>query len=528
MENFQGIIIISTILLALLAIADKLRLPNPVLLVLAGLGIGFIPGIPTFQLDPEVVFLVFLPPILFHAASNTSWHDFKTDIKPISALAIALVILTSAAVAITSYFLIPGFTLPMAFVLGAIVSPPDAVAATSMTKGLGLNRRVVTIIEGESLVNDASALITYRFAIAAIGSGSFVLWQAGLHFIVLVGGGILFGIAIGLLLIEIHKRILNNSIISTSLTLLTPFVTYLLAEKIHASGVLAVVSAGLIIAWRAPDIFSHYTRLRSKAVWDTIIFLLNSFIFILIGLQLPSILSDLKNYSSGELFLFGCTISLVTILVRIIWVFAAAYFTASFFTKGNESITNTTWKNVLIVAWTGTRGVVSLATALALPIVMSNGTQFPQRSLILFISFVVIFVTLVVQGLSLPILVRILKIKPNLDSGAEEKDLRRLIASNTLAFIENQTEALDEQTKTEVKRPYLEAIRMTAPLAEHQTRNFESLVQMKIAILAFERQLIINFHKEGRFDQSIIRRIERELDNKELQLNRSLKKIRSR
>src|SRR5688500_10084279 len=225
MQNFATLIIVLTALIALLAAADKFRLPNPVLLVVAGLCIGFIPSMPGISLNPDVVFLIFLPPILYDAASNTSWHDFKSEIKPISTLAIALVIFTTGAVAIASHTMIPGFTWPLAFVLGAIVSPPDAVAATTVTKGLGLNKKVITILEGESLVNDASALITYRFAIAAIGTGSFVLWQAGIDFILVVAGGIVTGLAIGYMLIIIHKRILNNSIISTSLSLLTPFLS---------------------------------------------------------------------------------------------------------------------------------------------------------------------------------------------------------------------------------------------------------------------------------------------------------------
>src|SRR5690242_11484257 len=249
MEKFEIIVLIFALLIALLALADNLKIPNSVLLVVAGLGISFIPSLPQISLDPAVVFLLFLPPVLHHAASNTSWHDFKTEIKPISTLAIALVFLTTLAVATASHFLIPGISWPVAFVLGAIVSPPDAVAATNITKGLGLNRRIVTILEGESLVNDASALLAYRYAIIAIGTGTFVLWRAGLDFVFDVGGGIATGICVGYLLVQVHKRILNNSTISTSLTLLTPFISYLLAEQLHASGVIAVVSTGLLISW---------------------------------------------------------------------------------------------------------------------------------------------------------------------------------------------------------------------------------------------------------------------------------------
>jgi len=324
MQNFEIIIIIFAVLIALMAVTDKIKLPNAVLLVTAGLTIGFIPALPSLVLDPEVVFLLFLPPILYDAATHTSWHDFKSEIRPISTLAITLVFLTTTAVALTCYFIIPGFTWPLAFILGAIVSPPDAVASTSITRGLGLNKRIITILEGESLVNDASALIAYRFAIAALSTGVFVFWKAGVDFFWVTIGGILIGMAVGYLLSEIHKRILNNSIISTSLTLLTPFVSYLAAEHIHTSGVLAVVSTGLMMSWRAPEMFSFQTRIRNRAVWDTVIFLLNGFIFILIGLQLPLILSELGGYGTARLIGYGLLVSGVTIAVRIRWVFGSA------------------------------------------------------------------------------------------------------------------------------------------------------------------------------------------------------------
>jgi len=296
MENFTVVIFIMAILIALSAIADKSKLPYPVLLVVVGLVIGFIPALPDLSMDPDVVFLIFLPPLLYDAASKTSWHELRTSIRPISALAFTLVIFTTLAVAVCAHYLIPGFTWPLSFLLGAIVSPPDAVAATSITKGLGLNKKVITILEGESLLNDASALIAYRYAIVAVTTGSFILWQAALQFFLVAGGGILIGIASGYLFVFAHKKIYNNAIVETSLTLLSPFIAYLLAEHFHVSGILAVVSAGLIISWRAPEIFSYHVRMRSRVVWDSLIFLLNGFIFILIGLQLPSIIKDLGDY----------------------------------------------------------------------------------------------------------------------------------------------------------------------------------------------------------------------------------------
>ena len=534
MHNLAIILIIFGTLLALQAVADKIKLPNAVLLVIVGLSLWFIPGLPALELNPDVVFLIFLPPILYDAASHTSWHDFKAEIRPISTLAITLVFLTTGAVAIACYYTIPGFTWPLAFVLGAIISPPDAVAATSIIKGMGLNKKVLTILEGESLVNDASALIAYRFAIAAIGTGSFVFLQAGIDFLVLLFGGIVVGLVLGFFFSLIHRMVKNNAMISTSLTLLTPFVAYLVAEHWHTSGVLAVVSAGLMISWRSSEIFSYETRIRNQAVWDTVIFLLNGFIFIIIGLQLPSILGDLGEYTMDDLLFYGGLVAGVTIAVRVLWVFGASY---SFFksTHKDSPEDGDTWKNVLIVAWTGTRGVISLATALALPLTLADGTAFPHRSLILFLAFAVIFVTLVVQGLSLPLLIRILRVKPH-QHIEEERDLRLLMATNVISFIDHElSETINDQIKLQVKRPYTEIARALSKELKNERsgtriiyppQDKEKLLNAKMEIHEFQRQLLINFHKTGTFNQSIIRRLEQELDYEELQLNRTAKKKR--
>lgn len=533
MRNFEIIVMVFAILIALLAVADKWKLPGPVLLVTVGLSLGFIPSLPSFVLDPNVVFLLFLPPVLYDAASHTSWHDFKSEIKPISTLAFALVFFTTMSVAVVSFFLIPGFTWPMAFVLGAIVSPPDAVAATGIIRGLGLNKRVITILQGESLVNDASALIAYRFAITAMSTGTFLLWDAGLHFLLLVAGGILAGIIIGYLFILIHKTILNNSIISTSLTILTPFIAYLAAEIVHTSGVLAVVSTGLMISWRAPEIFSYQTRIRNRAVWDTAIFLLNGFIFILIGLQIPFILSDLGSYSQSDLIIYGLAVSGVTILIRILWVFSAAYSPLGKNINPDEKDPyGDNWKNVMIVAWTGTRGVVSLATALALPLMLDNQGPFPQRSLILFLSFVVIFMTLVVQGLSLPVLIKLLGIKSHHDQIDDEREFRLLMASSSLNFIDNDLSVpITEHFKNQLRKPYIEII--TALSKQLRDANEQAETRKPVLttpeltaqqeLIGFQRQLLIGFHKEGSFNQSTIRHMEQELDHAELLLAKSSK-----
>ena len=525
------------ILISLTAIVNKRKLPFPVILVFAGLIIGFVPQLPNLALDPEVVFVIMLPPLLFDAAFKTSWLEFKTSIRPISALAITLVFFTTVAVAVTAHYLIPGFTWPLAFVLGAVVSPPDAVAAGGIIKGLGLNKKVITILEGESLVNDASALIAYRYAVLAVTTGTFVFWQAGVQFLLVSVVGILIGIITGFLFVWAHKNIQNNPLVETSLTLLAPFVSYLAAEHFHMSGVLAVVTTGLLIARKSPEIFASQARMRIRVVWDTIIFLLNGFVFILIGLQLPSIIKDLGRYPFSTILGYGLIISLVTILVRIVWVFGGAYWlNLSQNNKKDHTDPQNTWKNVMIVAWTGTRGVISLAAALALPLVLNDGTAFPKRSSIIFFAFVVIFVTLVVQGLSLPLLIRWMKIKPEDNTDEEEKELQLYLASSTLHFIEHEFPVQgDNKLQQQLKNKYEQQIRkLNKEIQLHKKARYynrelqppepDNLLTAKLEINKFQRELLIKLHKDGDFSDTVIRHIEREMDIDELKLNTQLTK----
>ena len=543
MDNFKIVVFIMAILISLTAIANKRKLPFPVILVFAGLIIGFVPQLPNLALDPDVVFIIILPPLLYDAASKTSWLEFKTSIRPISALAITLVFFTTVTVAVTAHFLIPGFTWPLAFVLGAVVSPPDAVAASGIIKGLGLNKKVITILEGESLVNDASALIAYRYAVLAVTTGSFVFWQAGLQFLLVAGVGILIGIIVGFLFVLAHKKIDNNPVVETSLTLLAPFISYLAAEQFHMSGVLAVVTTGLVISRKSPEIFSSPARMRTRVVWDTMIFLLHGFVFILIGLQLPSIIKDLGNYPFTTILGYGLTISLVTILVRIIWVFGGAYWLNFFQKKKKNKIDaneNTrpenTWKKVLVVAWTGTRGVISLAAALALPLVLNDGTAFPKRSSIIFLAFVVIFVTLVVQGLSLPLLIRWLNIKSEDNTDEEEKELQLYLANSTLHFIEREFPIPDDnKLQQQLKNQYEQLIRkLTKEIQLYKRARYnnrevqlpepDNLINAKLEISKFKRELLIRLHKDGDFSDAAIRHVEREMDIDELKLNQQLPK----
>lgn len=542
MEKFSIVIFILAVLVSLSALIEKIRIPHPVFFVVAGLAIGFIPVLPSLILDPEVVFVIFLPPLLYDAAFRTSWHDFKSNIRPITTLAVSLVFFTTISVAIVAHYFIPGFTWPLAFLLGAIISPPDAVAATGIIKGLGLNKRVITILEGESLVNDASALIAYRYAMIAVTTGSFIFWQAGLQFLLITVGGVAVGIFLGHLLVIAHKKITHNPVVETALTLLTPFISYLTAEQLHISGILSVVSTGLYISWHSHEIFSYQTRMRARDVWDTLIFVLNGFVFILMGMQLPFILKQLASYSFAQLLSYSLIISLTTIVVRIIWVFAGAY-PAKFFCRKNKSTgvifpakgDETTWKNVFIISWAGTRGIISLAAALAIPLTLYSGTVFPQRAMILFICFVVIFITLVVQGLSLKPLVRLLGLKPVENKKEETKELQLYIANSTLIFIDEEYSTGPVSLfKDELKKKYERLIsQLTEEIETHSSHDttrrdlapplaLTSVQQVRIEIAKFQRNLLLKLHKEGLYNNLAIQEVEREMDIDQLQSENKL------
>ncbi|GAB3506760.1 Na+/H+ antiporter [Spirosoma knui] len=536
MANLETIIFILAILIGLSAVADKIKLPYPILLVGAGLVIGFVPFLPNLALEPDIVFLLFLPPLLYDAAAKTSWQEFTTSIRTISTLAVTLVFFTATAVAIVAHYLVPGFSWPLAFVLGAIVSPPDAVAATSIIKGLGLNKRVIAILEGESLLNDASALIAYRYAVAAVTTGSFVLWKAGLQFLLVAGGGLVIGIVTGLLFVAIFRRI-DDTLVETSLTFLAPFVAYLTAEHVHTSGVLAVVSTGLVITRKTPEVLSYQSRIHTRAVWDTLIFIMNGLVFILIGLQLPGIVADLHAYTTWELIYYSLAISAITIIVRILWVFLSAYYPSLLrpaakpkdVSRG-EPDEEVNWKNVLIVAWTGTRGVVSLATALALPLTLPQGGVFPNRPLILFLAFSVIFVTLVLQGLSLPLLVRLLGVEPQDNTQQEERELQLKLANEVLCFIEqdfpielspNLHRMLIRRYEllvTELTRA-LEATPAIKPVAEESTFPLSQLMAAQLAISNFQQGLIVKMYREGEFSDEALRAAEQSLDLEKARLD---------
>jgi Na+/H+ antiporter len=412
MENYSIVIFILAIMIGLSAIADKIKLPYPVLLIIAGIAIGFIPALPNVELNPEIVFLIFLPPLLYDAAFNINYQTFKTNANTIGTLAISLVFVTASGIAVAAHYLIPGMSWPLSFVLGAILSATDAVAAMSITKGLGLSHKTNTILEGESLVNDASALVAYRFAVAAVTGTAFVFWKASLQFFILMGGGFVVGFVMGKILAYIIKRVHQNNLATISFMLLMPFVTYLVAEDLHVSGVIAVVILGLGIARFSNKVFPDSLKKQSKSIWDIIIFLLNGLIFILIGLQLPYVIKSISSSLVLPYTGYAFIITVIALVLRLARVFLQKTNLQKAFQKGKHKITEDAlldFKSSLIISWSGMRGIVSLAIAIGLPVTLADGSPFPQRNAIIFISVAVVLFTLIGQGLTLPWLVRRLK-----------------------------------------------------------------------------------------------------------------------
>jgi len=503
---------------ALALLARKIPVPYPILLVIGGLILGLIPGIPVVRLDPELVFLVLLPPLLYPAALFTPWRDFYANLRPISLLAVGLVLFTTVTVGYLAHYFIQDLPLAAAFVLGAIISPPDAVAATAITQRIRVPRRIVTILDGESLVNDATALVAYRFGIAALVTGSFSLANASVRFLVVGVGGIMIGLLVGWISALILKPI-DDPPIEIAISILTPFAAYLPAEQLGVSGVLAVVTAGLYNGWRIPEITSSRTRLQGGPVWEMIEFVLNGFIFILIGLQLPEVLRRLSGRSIPQLVWYAVLISIAVILVRILWVFPATYLPRLLFKSLRERDPFPAWQSVMIVAWTGMRGVVSLAAALALPLTVQNGSPFPGRDLILFLTFVVILATLVVQGLSLPHLIRWLKVE---DDGSAEREerLARLKANQAALARVNEiakSDHIDDEIVHRIRAEYEDRIAQLEEAGQGVERNARGLFsaqyeKLSREALLTERQTILNLRNERVISDEILRIIQRDID----------------
>jgi CPA1 family monovalent cation:H+ antiporter len=505
-------------------VAQKLRVPYPILMVVGGLLMGLIPGFPRIRLNPEVVFLFFLPPLLFPAALFTSWRDFHANLRPISLLAVGLVLFTTVSVGWLAHYFIPGLPLAVGFVLGAIISPPDAIAATAIADRLHVPRRIITILEGESLVNDASALVAYRFAVAAVVTGSFSLGNAGARFLLVGVGGVLIGLVVGWVAAWVQKR-LDDPPIQITISLLTPFAAYLPAERFGVSGVLAVVTCGLYSGWRSPEILTSRMRLQAGPVWEMIVFLLNGFVFILIGLQLPEILRALSGYSIPRLIWDGFFISVAVIVLRVLWVVPATYLPRILSRKLRERDPSPPWQHVAILAWTGMRGVVSLAAAMALPLTLQDGSPFPGRPLILFFTFTVILATLVVQGLSLPPLIRWLGVEDDRLAEQEEREARLKSNEAALARLNElaDSQSIAPEILQRLRIEYEDRIRQLEACESgngEMSRGLFSSAYEELSheLLLVERRSILQLRNERVINDDVLRRVQRDIDLAEARL----------
>jgi Na+/H+ antiporter len=527
MNALELVLVLLVVAAGLAVAAERLRVPYPVLLVVGGLALAFVPGLPRVRIDPALVLLLFLPPLLFSAAWFTSWRDFSANRRPIALLAVGLVVVTTTGVAWVAHTLIPGMSWPVCFVLGAIVSPPDAVAATAVTQRLKVPRRIVTIVEGESLVNDASGLVAYKFAVASVATGSFSVAQAGGKFLFVAAGGLAMGFAVAWLVAQIHRR-MEDFQLETVLTLLTPYAAYIPAEHLGVSGVLATVAAGGYLGWRNPELLSALTRYRSEGVWSVLLLLFNGLVFILIGLQLADIRELVVGMSAAEIIGYGAAISAATILVRLIYVPIGTYLPRLLSRRLRARDPSPPWRAVALIGWTGMRGIVSLALALALPLTLPGGAPFPHRATVIVLSFAVILVTLLLQGLTLPGMIRALGLK---DDGADLREERAALTRASQAAIEHlaeidRTSILHPLLLDRVRAPYEERLgRLTQEaredpecrLTEGEAAAFRRL---RGEALSAERKAVVELRNQGKISEEVLHRVQQALDLEAMQPDR--------
>jgi Na+/H+ antiporter len=499
-------------------VARWVGVPYPVLLVLGGLVLGFVPGVPTVELPPDLVLVLFLPPLLYWSAFFSSPRELRAELRAISLLAVGLVLATMAAVAVIAHALVGGLSWAAAFTLGAIVSPTDPLAATTIARRLGVQRRLVTLLEGESLLNDATALVAYRLALAAAVAGGFSVWEAGLRFVLGSAGGVAIGLVVGWLVVELRRR-LDDPVVEIVVSLATGYAAYLPADRLGASGVLAAVTAGLYVGWHAPEIASAATRLLGFSFWEVLGYLLNASLFILVGLQLHPILGGVSGRSAVLLLGQAALVSAVVIVVRIAWGFTVPYLVRALDRRRGQLTRRVGPRERLVVGWSGMRGAVSLAAALALPLGREGGQPFPQRNLIVFVTFGVIFTTLVLQGLTLPALIRRLGVR---DDGSEEREevQARLDATDAaLARLEELgAEGWTRDDTVERLRGAYQfrrrRLKARAGIFEDDGYEDRSLAYQRLVreLLEAQRRAIVRLRNQGVISNEVMHRIERELD----------------
>ena len=524
------------ILLAVLAgtalLARRIDIAPAILLLLAGIMLAFVPGMPPVELPPELVLLVVLPPLIYSASVAMSWREFKFNLRPIILLSVGCVIFTAFAVAAATHYLI-GLPWPAGFLLGAVVAPPDVVAPLAIARKLGMPRRILVILEGEGLANDATALILYRFAVAAITTGMFSLPKATGTFIVIVAGELAFGIAVGWLSLR-ARHWARDPQVEITLSLITPYIAYWIPEHLGGSGVIATVACGLYISWNGPLLISSATRLQGIFFWDLVIYLIEGMLFLLTGFEMRALYEKSKAFPIDEILSVTALVAVIVILARFVWVFPATYLPRWLIRKVRERDPYPSWRTTFIVAFTGVRGAVSLAAALALPYALPNGDPFPYRDLVLFVAFGVIFITLIGLGLSLPAVVRWLGVaKDGRDEHVAEHEAeiaaRREALAAALQSLDAMTddrELSDEVVKLLRARHEIRSSQLPDSLDPDHRDVTAAQTKLTRELIASERKFIHGLLRDGRVTDEARRRIERDLDLEEASLaNREFRKM---
>ena len=526
MEHVDNILILLIGLLCAVAavagLARRFAVSYPIVLVIFGLLCSLIPHVPRIPLPPAVVFLVILPPLLYISAWQTSWREFKYNLVSISGLAFFLVFFTAIGVAFAAKWWLPGFNWELGFLLGAIVSPTDSVAATSIARKVGMPQRIVDLLEGESLLNDATGLLALQFGVQMVVQGTAPTVVRGLlEFAWLTVGGVLVGLAIGLVVTWIERWV-DDGPVEIALSLIVPYAAYLAGDAVKASGVIAVVACGLLVSRQSSTFYSPAVRLQVVAVWEALEFLLNGLVFVLIGLQLPYVLAGIQGESKLHLLAHGLAFSCILVLLRMAWIFPAAR--AAWWIRtgiGHQVYQKPSSHQAFVVGWTGMRGVVALAAANSLPLTLNDGSPFPQRSFIIFLTFFLILVTLVVQGMSLPSLVRWLGLSQQDTSVCEEGEARHLLLQAAINFLSDRRNSAGGESEThlyddlihqyEHKMTEIDNCGPTGDVPEQVTVGLTT-GQLLLDTIRREREELNLLRSNGRIGDSVHRSLERELD----------------
>ena len=518
--TIQTLVFLLVVIAAVAVAAKRLQVPPAILLVLTGIVLTLIPGLPRLELAPEVALLLVLPPLIYFSAVSMSWRDFRFSLRPISLLAVGCVLFTTVAVAAASRWLL-GFSWPVGFVLGAIVSPPDPVAPLAIARRMHLPQRILVVLEGEGLANDATALILFRFAVTAVSTGVFSFGPAVGTLALILVGEVLWGIGCGWLMLRL-RRWVDEPHIEIMLSLLTPFLAYWPPAQLGGSGVLATVTAGLYIGWNGAELISPATRLQSIFFWDFLVYLIEGMVFLITGLQARTLLADMAGSPKSELALAAVVVSVAVIVTRLVWTFPATYLPRWLIPSVRRKDPAPPWESTFVLGFTGVRGIVTVAAALSIPLATASGAPFPHRSRIIFLAFVVVLVTLIGQGLMLPAVIRRLGLA---NAGRLERQASRTGAARAArqaleAALDHlgalaAEQQLPEHIVQSLRADYRERLRTVEHHVdgnEQHRRLVELSADTRLRLIAAERQLINRLYRDGQLEDEARRRIERELD----------------